>query len=233
MSGGSDRAGLDAGTTRSKALGDEGTAEVRTGMHVGQESGYSAIAANPNAESPSVKDRATQRAGEAADEVRDRASGMASQAKERAGEAAQQARGKVESTASQVREQAGDAMSRARGMLENGGALDPIRKNPMPALAVGFGVGFLLAGSGGGGRKGGSRVAGAAKGQLRAAVLGGVTSMIAQEGRKFLDQQGGGQGGIMGTILDALQGAQGGGSQPSRSSAGRPRYREPSHREMR
>lgn len=96
--------------------------------------------------------------------------------------------------ASQAKERAGQAMSR----LEESGAMNTVRDNPLVALGVAFGVGFILAGSSGTGGQ-----VGKAKNQLKGAVMGGLSAAVAQELRNLVGMQGGsgGPGGMLGNVF--------------------------------
>lgn len=228
-----DDASLDAGTTRSAALGDQGTTgtgEVHSGLSVGRDvdTGYSAIGvAGSTADRTSGTGGGSQQGGamgkvrDVAGQARDRLQGMAGDLPNRVGD-----------VTGQARQKAGEALGRAEQVLEERGVLDRVRENPLPALGIAFGLGFLLAGSGDdSGKRGGARGRGGmlhdAKTQLKGAIMGGLSAAVAQEGRNLLGmaQGKGNQGGILGSLLENLQG---GGSS---GGAGGTQHRPPSHQE--
>lgn len=119
-------------------------------------------------------------AGEKAHELSDRAGEVASQARRRASEAIDQAEATLE---------------------EQTGLISTIRENPLPALGLAFGVGFLLAGSDSGrrSRKGGAMDA--ALSQAKSAIIGALSAAAAQQARSMLgmgQQQSGSAGGSAG-----------------------------------
>lgn len=170
---GRDRAGMEAGTTRSMAMGDApGSAEVHSG-----------IAFAPDREQ-GVRDRVTGKArdvagtvGDAAENLGERARNVAGTVGEKAGDLASQARSRVSGLS-----------SRATTALEDRGMLDRLRENPLPALGIAFAVGFLLAG--GGSSRSPEALAGGkaqrARNELRNALIAGVTAGLGQGARSFL-----------------------------------------------
>ncbi len=215
--------GMGSGTGGSTLGGRTGGAEVHGDLGVGRESGnYSAIAVTGSVADQSsgtgsggegLRDQAMGRVRDVAGSVRERAQGLMD---------GMPAPGDV---AGQAREKVGDALGRAQTLLEDRGVLNMVRDNPLPALGVAFGVGFLLAGKGD--RNAGGKM-GQARNQLRGAIMGGLSAAVAQEARNLIGAQGGagGLGGILGSVLGNLQG-QGGGSRSGSGSTHRP----PSHRE--
>ncbi len=224
-----DEASLDTGTTGSRAMGDlgTGTGEVHSGLSVGRDvdTGYSAIAPAATGStwepsSGSGEGGAMNRVRDAAGQARERLQGLSGNVSERAGD-----------MAGQAREKAGQALGRAEQVLEERGILDKVRENPLPALGVAFGVGFLLAGSGDQVQGKRSTAMYKAKNQLKGAIMGGLSAAVAQEGRNLLGmaQGKGNAGGLLGMLLQNLQG---GGSSGGTSGASAP-HRRPSHQEMR
>lgn len=245
-----DSAGLNAGTTGSQAMGDRpaGVGEVHTGLHTGTTAApgrtgageYGSLAFDRNAEEQGLGEKARNRIGGMAEDVKSRAQ----DAVDRAPEIAGQVRDRAGEYAGQAREKVGQALERAEQELDRRGVLDKVRQNPMPALGIAFGIGFLLAGSGDD-QQGGKQKKGTlskAKHQIKGAVMGGLSAAIAQEARSLIGmakEQGGSSGGLLGSVMETLQG--GGGQQGSRSgssgsssasaSSSGTVHREPSHRE--
>jgi ElaB/YqjD/DUF883 family membrane-anchored ribosome-binding protein len=225
-----DEASLDAGTTGSRATGDlgtTGTGEVHSGLSVGRDvdTGYSAIAPAPTGSSWEPGGGSGE--GGAMNRVRD----AAGQARERLQDLSGSVSGRAGDMAGQAREKAGQALGRAEQVLEERGILDKVRENPLPALGVAFGVGFLLAGSGDQVQGKRSTTLYKAKNQLKGAIMGGLSAAVAQEGRNLLGmaQGKGSAGGLLGMLLQNLQG---GGSSGGSSGQSAP-HRRPSHQEMR
>lgn len=233
LTGGSrDDASLDAGTTGSRAMGDlgAGTGEVHSGLSVGRdvETGYGAIAPAGTSSGSSWEPSGGSSEGGAMNRARD----VAGQARERLQGLSGNVSGRMGDAAGQAREKAGEALGRAEQVLEERGILDKIRENPLPALGLAFGVGFLLAGSGDQVQGKRSTALYKAKNQLKGAIMGGLSAAVAQEGRNLLGmaQGKGNPGGLLGTLLQNLQGGGTGGSSASGGSAP---HRRPSHQEMR
>lgn len=186
-----------------------GTAEVHTS--------FTGAGSGTTASSSTFEDRSkTNRAKDKAGELKDRAGELTSQAQSKASE----------------------VLGRAQDALEEHGVLNTVRDNPLPALGLAFGLGFLLAGSDddSSGKRGGSMSK--AKNQLKGAVMGGLSAAVAQEARGLLGMaQGQGtqkQGGMLSSMLKNLTGQSSGQqSSGSAASSGATPHRPPSHQEMR
>ncbi len=117
----------------------------------------------------------------------ERAREMADQASEQARELGDRAT----ETASRARHQAAAALDQAEDVLEERtGLISTIRQNPLPALGIAFGFGFMLAGSDSGSRrrKGGSGRGGMQRtmDQAKSAVMGAISAAAAQQIRSLL-----------------------------------------------
>jgi ElaB/YqjD/DUF883 family membrane-anchored ribosome-binding protein len=171
------------------ALGrpEQGTARVESRLTGNQGAGAT------------LRDQAEQ-IGNQAEELVDRASGRARETWNEAREQASDLTDRAGDLASRARSEVGGMIDRAEDRLEEQtGAVSMIRDNPLLATGLAFGVGFLLAGSGGSGKRRG--LMGRASGQLRSAVLGGISTMLMQELQEMLDEHGGPAG-----LLSALTG---------------------------
>jgi hypothetical protein len=190
--------GYGAGDTSADRFGDtaSGSAEVRGGLHshpaddFGASTGprrdeYGALAYGSDAQSQNLGQRAVNRLGGAADTVRDQASHLGSRASELAGTA----RERAGEFATQAREGVGGALTGAETWLENTGMLERVRRNPLPALGVAFGIGFVLAARSNSAIRGNPNISRAA-GQLRGAVMAGVSAAVAREAKHLLDTLG-------------------------------------------
>jgi hypothetical protein len=177
-------AGRDLGG-RSPMGDPTGSGEVHTGLHSGRGSGEELSAlgfAGDAGTSSGVRERVMDRARTVAGTVRERAETLG----HRAGEAATSARGRIS-----------DLSERTNRTLEQRGLLSRLEENPLPALAVAFGVGFLLAG---GGRSEPGTPSGRVRRELRNALMAGLTAGAAQATRGFL-QTAAGPDGVLGSLL--------------------------------
>lgn len=125
-----------------------------------------------------------ERARERVDEARERVAELGERAREAAGAARQR-----------LEEAVGAAEDR---LDERTGALGLVREYPLLATGLAFGAGFLLAGDGIRSRGG---LLGSAMGQLRAALIAGLSAALTQELRAFVDEHGGPVG-----VLETLTG---------------------------
>lgn len=234
-----DTAGLEAGTSGSVAGGG---AEVHGGLHAGGSSlggsaglsgsastggssaamgdmgrssttgEYGALGFSGNAHTEGVAEKATNRISGVVDSVKDRAQDLSGHAQELAG----QARERVGEVAGQARERASDALTQAQTFLDDQGVTDRIRQNPLPALGLAFGLGYLIAG-----RSEHKGLVGRARGELRHAIVGGVTAVVAREAKGYLGNVAG--GGLLGQLFGGQQGG---------STSAASVHRPPSHREQ-
>lgn len=190
-----------------------GSAEVHTRLTTTTEQGYASGTGGEQSRTEQAKDKARD---------------VADQAKDRATEATDQARQKASELSSKAQEKLSGALSRAQEALDERGLLDTIRQNPLPALGLAFGAGFLLAGSDDSDRHG---TMSKAKNQLKGAVMGGLSAAVAQEARSLVGMGGSkSSGGFLNSIIENLAGGSSGRS--GRSGGGEP-HRPPSHQEMR
>ncbi|HEU4455085.1 MAG TPA: YtxH domain-containing protein [Longimicrobium sp.] len=207
MSGtGRDHAGMEAGTTRSMAMGDQpGTAEVHSGIAFAPES------------QQGTRERAAGKVRDVADTVTGAAGNLGGRARsvaenvgEKAGDLASQARSRVSGLA-----------DRATTALDDRGVLGKLRENPLPALGVAFAVGFLLAGGGRSSANPGSTAA-RARSELRNALMAGVTAGLGQGARSFLRNLGAEDSVVNDVMqnLPGLGGSAGGGSSRGGGSMG-------------
>lgn len=158
------------------SMGDPtGGAEVRSGLHSGR--GGEELSALGFAEgSPAaggVRERVTERARTVAQGMRETAGTLGTRAGEVAG---------------QARERLGELSERTNRALEQRGLIARLQENPLPALAIAFGIGFLLAGGGRGGNV--DTPTGRVRRELRSALMAGLTAGAAQATRGFLQSAG-------------------------------------------
>ncbi|HEV2132272.1 MAG TPA: hypothetical protein VGR27_14250 [Longimicrobiaceae bacterium] len=146
-----------------------------------------------------VAERGMERAREMADQAGERVREVADEAGERARELG----GRASETASRARHRAAEALDQAEDVIEERtGLISTIRQNPLPALGIAFGLGFMLAGSDSGsrGRKGSGRKGSGsidkAMTQAKTAIISAISTAAAQQVRSMLSSlQQGGQGG--------------------------------------
>ena len=197
-----------------------GSAEVHTRLTTTTEQGYASGTGGEQSRTEQAKDKAR----DVADQAKDRASEATDQARQKASEL----KGRAGELSSQAQEKLSGALSRAQEALDERGLLDTIRQNPLPALGLAFGAGFLLAGSDDSDRHG---TMSKAKNQLKGAVMGGLSAAVAQEARSLVGMGGSkSSGGFLNSIIENLAGGSSGRS--GRSGGGEP-HRPPSHQEMR
>lgn len=178
------------------------------------------VSTNPGAGEQDAADRARDKANEVKDEAKakaqqatDQARGKMDEAKQRAGEMADEARTKAE-----------DTLHRAESTLEERTHLvSRAQDNPVAALGIAFGVGFLLAGGGdeeeeedGRKRRAGQRprrkrksALSGAKRQLTGAVMGSLSAALTQQVKEMVQR--GDLPGTLGDIANQFLGTQGGG----------------------
>jgi hypothetical protein len=90
--------------------------------------------------------------------------------------------------ADRARREGRRALHEAEAKLEATGVMGVIREYPLLVAGLAFGAGFLLAGAARQKRRG---VIGAATGQLRGALLAGLSATLTQELRNAVDEHGG------------------------------------------
>jgi hypothetical protein len=173
---GRESSGFTTPGTSGEPIGERGgTGEVHSGLHSGRTvsdelSGLAFAEAETTA--GGVRERVIERARSVAGTVRERAETVG----HRAGEIATQARDRL-----------GDMSERTNQALEQRGLLARLQENPLPALGIAFGLGFLLAGSGRGeGDSAGNRL----RRELRGALMAGLTAGAAQATRGFFQSAG-------------------------------------------
>jgi hypothetical protein len=169
--------GYGTGETTGGSMGDpRGSAEVHTGLHSGRGTSdeLSALGfAEGTTSTGGVRERVTERARTVAHSVREGAGTLGT----RAGE-----------VASQARDRLGELSERTNRALEQRGLLGRLQENPLPALAIAFGLGFLIAG--GGRNTPADTPTGRVRRELRSALMAGLTAGAAQATRGFLQSAG-------------------------------------------
>lgn len=176
---------------------EAGTSEVHSEMRsepskgVGNSGSYDAGAAGTMER---VREGITERADELRGRARDEISGRMDEIRDRAGEKIDSAR----EEAGRLRDEFGDRANRA---LDQSGARERIQQYPLLALGAAFGLGYLLAGSGG--EKRGMR--GKVRDQARAIIITGVSAAVAQQARSMLGMESG-QSGSLGDLFGSAFG---------------------------
>jgi ElaB/YqjD/DUF883 family membrane-anchored ribosome-binding protein len=165
----------------------QGTARVETRVTGAQGTTGARTSTGTGTGDEGLLDRAQDQVKETWDDVRERADDLTDRASE---------------MASRAQSQIGDALNRAEHQLEEKtGAVSMVRNNPLAAAGLAFGIGFLLAGDGGGrSRKRRGGMVGKAGGQLRNVIVGGVSTMLMQELQEMLDEHGGPMG-LLNTLM--------------------------------
>jgi ElaB/YqjD/DUF883 family membrane-anchored ribosome-binding protein len=155
-----------------------------------------------------VGERASGAASDVANEAENLANRVAGQAQDLYGEARERAdewSDKAGEYADRARSQVSETLQQAEDRLEaQTGAISMIREYPLAAAGVAFGIGFLLAGSSSSSRRR-SGMMGRASGQLRSAIVGGVSTMLMQQLQEMVDEHGGPMG-----LINAMMGGQSG-----------------------
>jgi uncharacterized protein YjbJ (UPF0337 family) len=169
--------GMDAaGTPRAP-----GTGEVHGGMRTGPGGEeYGALGFGTEGTAEGVRERAAAATREFAGDVRDRAENLGDRAKH----AAEDVRDRAERFTSEARHRIEDVRDRAEDLVGEGGLTGRIRQNPLPAIALGFGLGYLLAGRGP--RRGPVHFA---KSKLRKALFGTLVAAVAREARGLVTSE--------------------------------------------
>jgi len=176
--------------------GDTGLGEVRS--HLSQPgrtpgAGGTSGLGNPTTSATGHSGQSTaDRAGAMVDDVKDHAEDAMHQARSKAADL----RDRAEDTFEDARSRANQALSRAETELEERtGVISMIRDNPLPALGVAVALGYLAAGSR---RRKRGRMMNMATGQLRGAIMAGVSAALAREFRSIMSEQGGSLGSLFG-----------------------------------
>lgn len=132
----------------------------------------------------STRDRAT-------DALRGRMEDLGDGARARGADASRRMRARFAEVRDDASGRAADIRDRGARMMNDSGARDVLGRYPLASVALAFGAGFLLAGSGSG-RKAGIRFK--AKQQLRGALMAAATAAAVQQGRSLLGMSSGDNG---------------------------------------
>jgi ElaB/YqjD/DUF883 family membrane-anchored ribosome-binding protein len=166
---------IGGGSVGGGAMGDRpGTGSVHSDVRTGPGEQYGGLGFGTGTDAENARQRAASATREFADDVRDRAEHLG----ERARDMADDVRTKAERLASDARGRLEDVRDRAEDFVGEGGITARIRENPVAALAIGFGLGYLIAGRGA--RRGPVHFA---KSKLRKALFGAATAALLSEAR--------------------------------------------------
>ncbi len=139
------------------------------------------------------------------DELQARAKDTAEMAGERFDAIKQNTTDRLEEVTTRGRQRAERILGDAERKLEEKTHLvSKAQKQPLAALGIAFGAGFLLAGSDSGERK--SQRMSKATNQLKGALMGGFSAAVSREIRQFIDEQGGASG-LTSKIKSSLEAA--------------------------
>lgn len=144
-------------------------------------------------------DRAPTGIGERAAELRDRAS---EEITDRVEDLRDRATEKIDDARDETNRLKAKLTDRTNRALDESGARARIQDHPLVALGAAFGLGYLLAGSGG--QKHGVR--GKVRTQARALIIGGISAAVAQQARSILGTESGQSGGL-GNLFGSAFGA--------------------------
>jgi ElaB/YqjD/DUF883 family membrane-anchored ribosome-binding protein len=148
-------------------------------------------------------DGVRERVENASDELHARASEAQERARDmtsRAARMGEKARDTIGNASADARRMANEIKDRADRAADESGARSFIDRHPLAALGVSFGVGFLLAGSGGDTH--GMR--GRAKTRIRSALVGAASAAMAQQARAMLGMESGQAGGL-GNLMSSMR----------------------------
>lgn len=201
MSGGGTRDPLSPGTTGSPGSDlPAGSAEVHSRVTHGGAAGIGGGAASDRPLGGGGEQNLAERGMERAREMADQAGDRVREAADEVGDRARELGDRASETASRARHRAAEALDQAEDVIEERtGLISTIRQNPLPALGIAFGLGFMLAGSDSGsrGRKGSGSGGGMhrAVDQAKGALMGAISAAAAQQVRSVLAGLTGEQGG--------------------------------------